>query len=69
MPTLNEQRNLFATVYEIHHLEDLFKKYFLRPDANWPPVDAKRVTQSKKRRFDFLPTGWAGVFRAGERST
>jgi len=42
MPTLNEQRNLFVPDYQIHHLGDLFKKYFL-PTAGFRPfVDAKR---------------------------
>ena len=47
MPTLNEQRNLFAPVYQIHHLGELFKKYFFSRVMPWTPVDAKRVTHQE----------------------
>lgn len=45
MPTLNEQRNLFASVYQIHHPRRLFKNYFHPQNVSWPHVVTKRVTQ------------------------
>ncbi len=47
MPTLNEQRNLFASVYQIHHLGKLFKKYFGPVAVSETAVGNKRLTQKE----------------------